>query len=400
MPIVPGLFTLHWPRVVAFALFGFVALVASISALQWPRLAGLLFLLAAPITSSCFIWWVRREAPNESVPFGDLALIFAVSSLPFIILGVFWLVSCRACWPTIMPSRPSKKLFSPARVAGSAVALCMLAGLFLALYLPVNGFVCHPYPPITAPQQPDQAVFTAKILVGSHGFAPLRHLLASWSLLRVDRRFWGVSSWTGFVILRIELPKQYADEYLIDGRRSQGLLMHFLPVIEFDDCSHTKPLDHAAVDLRLLQDGPPKSGVRIIGRVYEGELITNKPVPAVKLWIAGPAGTIATITDAQGIYDLVGLPAGHYSIRVDPAFLHRHRPYSQETDLKSGEIWVPSLITDIYGEYAPLKELKKLYCAFRVTDLVCAKRTILPQQKKLPTQKSNLQMFCPMCART
>lgn len=238
-------------------------------------------------------------------------------------------------------------------VEGPVFVLCMLSGLLLALYLPINGWACHQNPPITAPQYPDQAVFTAKALVVSHGFAPLRNVLSSWSLLRVERRFWGVSSWTGFVILRIELPKPYADEYLIDGRRSQGLLMHFLPVIEFDDCSHTKPLDHAAVDLRILQDGPPKSGVRIIGQVYEGELITNKPVPAVKLWITGPAGTIATITDAQGIYDLVELPAGHYSIRVDPTFLHRRSPYSREADLKSGEIWSPILTTDIYGEYAP-----------------------------------------------
>src|SRR5260221_7655741 len=111
MPVSPGQFIPNWPRAVVFALFGFVALTASISALRKPRLAGLFFLFAAPITASCFTWWVRRESLNEGVSFSQLILVFIGTSLPFVAISVFWLVTCRAGWPAIMTPRRSKKLF-------------------------------------------------------------------------------------------------------------------------------------------------------------------------------------------------------------------------------------------------------------------------------------------------
>jgi hypothetical protein len=101
-----------------------------------------------------------------------------------------------------------------------------------------------------------------------------------------------------------------------------------------------EPIGRAAVDLRVLQDGPPSSGVRIIGRVYADTYGT--PASGAKVLITVPGGSISTTTDQQGIYDLVGLPAGRYSVRLEPGIATM---YSHETeqDVKSGEVWGATL---------------------------------------------------------
>jgi hypothetical protein len=99
------------------------------------------------------------------------------------------------------------------------------------------------------------------------------------------------------------------------------------------------------VDLRVLQDGPPKDGVRIIGRVYTGMYVTSEPARGIKLLITGPGGSISTTTDHQGVYDLVGLAPGHYSVDVESGSHSDYRDRAQ-ADVKSGEVWEATLIAN------------------------------------------------------
>ena len=112
-------------------------------------------------------------------------------------------------------------------------------------------------------------------------------------------------------------------------------------MVELYPCCHTGPIGRAVADLRALQDGPPKSGVRIIGTVYTDMYVTSEPARNVEVIVTGPKGNISTTTDQQGVYDLAGLPEGHYSVTVnaDHYFFH-----SAVADVKSGQVWGTTLI--------------------------------------------------------
>ena len=58
--------------------------------------------------------------------------------------------------------------------------------------------------------------------------------------------------------------------------------------------------------------------------------------------VSGPGGSITTATDQQGIYDLVGLQAGHYSVQFESKKQCTYC-YTPEADVKAGEIWEPQM---------------------------------------------------------
>jgi hypothetical protein len=58
----------------------------------------------------------------------------------------------------------------------------------------------------------------------------------------------------------------------------------------------------------------------------------------VAVVIEGPAGAISTTTDHEGIYDVTGLPPGHYSIRVPSSRRHGSCQDVSEQGLKSGDV--------------------------------------------------------------
>lgn len=121
----------------------------------------------------------------------------------------------------------------------------------------------------------------------------------------------------------------------------QGLLTQFLPVVKVIPCNRTNLLKYATVDLRVLHDGPPRDGVRIIGEVRRGRH-WEKAAAGIRVLISGPNGMTTTETDKEGIYDVTGLPAGPYTIVADTKPL---RPESNRCEtyadagLKSGAIW-------------------------------------------------------------
>src|SRR5579863_997075 len=118
----------------------------------------------------------------------------------------------------------------------------------------------------------------------------------------------------------------------------------FFPYIEFRCGSRTAAVSDAEVDLRVLRDGPPRSGVRIIGRSLRlSSGGRYRPDAGVTVKITGPEGEVSAISDRQGIYDVHGLSPGHYSVRSDSeddadAF-YRGVYERGEGELKAGDVW-------------------------------------------------------------
>lgn len=341
MPVFPGYFEPDWPRVALFALIGFVGLLGSAIALRNPRQAGILFLLVAPITGGCCAWWLGLDRYDSSVRQGRLPLVFAAASLPLAVLGTFWLISSRLGWSApvsrLMPTRRAH-IFSAA-----LFAVCTVAGICLSFYIPRSGGgdCRQEYPPLSVQRFPDQAVFTSK-LVFAWGISRDPDF-AGWSLMRVRQVFWGLPWWgSSFLIVR-GFFKVEKGEYLVDACRSQGLLTHFLPFVEKYPCCHTQPISRGVADLRALKDGPPKSGVRVLGTVYTDMFVTSEAARNLEVIVTGPGGSVAITTDQEGIFDIAGLPAGHYSVQVKPENLRSYFNRA-EGDVKSGEIWGATLI--------------------------------------------------------
>lgn len=182
--------------------------------------------------------------------------------------------------------------------------------------------------------------FTAKILfVGPRTF----HGLSLWSIARVEERFSGSSWWpSNIVILRgIFKATDASDEYFVEGDRSVGALTRFLPLIERLDCGHTGTRDYAAVAIRILRDGAPKSGVRLIGRVYTDDRVNRLPAPGVGISMEGPSKSIISSTDGDGIYDATALPPGRYTLHLAANDASGHSAFGTKTpvfELKAGEI--------------------------------------------------------------
>jgi hypothetical protein len=140
--------------------------------------------------------------------------------------------------------------------------------------------------------------------------------MSLWSIVRIEERFSGLSWWAPNVIFvrNVFDPADASTEYLIEGTRSYGALTRFLPLVERSDCGYTDTRDHAEVAIRILRDGPPKSGARLIGRVYTDLRTDRRPVPRVGISVEGPSDSFVLSTDADGIYDVTGLPPGRYTL--------------------------------------------------------------------------------------
>lgn len=333
----------NWYSLAGFVLGGSVAVSASLLAVRRRKLAGVLFILIAPVIGWCFAWPERFGPPHGAFSASRFLSVFDWVALVFAVPGVFWVLTWWLHWPPVVvaPLAPGTRIRLTALVAVFLFVTCVTGSICLRKY-DLEG-ECRGFPSLIAQRSPDQTVFIARIVFVGYPYEPLSPF-ASWSIVRVEHRFWGLPSWApGLLILRGYFKKGERGSYLVDGRRSPELLTHFLPMIEPYPCGHTAPLDHAVVDLRLLHDGPPKTGIRIIGRVYRNIYPRGEPAPGVKLLLTGPEGNFSTTTDEQGVYDLVGVPPGHYSVDVESGS-HLIRRDKAEGDVKSGEVWESELI--------------------------------------------------------
>jgi hypothetical protein len=322
------------------ALIASIALLGSVAAITSPRRAGLFFLIAGPVMGSCFVAWWRSFRFEAGVSFLALVSTGVGLSFLFAIPGLFWLFTARAGWRPVLSSSTRVKVFA----GPCLLATCVVVGVTAWLCMPHYGsFECGVSAPVSAQRSPNHVVFVGKIVLV--GRSEDQGQFSSWSVVRVERRFWGLPWWAPRLVILFGdvFGTGNRAEYFVDGVRGAGWA-HFLPIIESYPCGRTQHLNSAAVDLRVLQDGPPKSGVRIIGQVYTAMDSTGLPAQGVKLSITGPGGKVTATTDSQGIYDLVGLPSGHYSVQVEPEGQRDHFSGAASGDVKSGEVWGTTLV--------------------------------------------------------
>jgi hypothetical protein len=285
-----------------------VPLSGSLVALRNRRRAAYLLLAPAPLVALCqgyadifYSYYVDRTT---------LLLRDGLTVAPFLALGVFWLVTHRLRWSRLLSGLPKSTKGRLATISVGCFLLFTLvigAALAIAAHTPPFGD-CGAPRPFAKQQRPNQAAFTARIMeipiLGPVGV--------------VRENFWGLRSWESTLVLLQAGPWfRTGDMWFIDGYRQDGLLGRSLPAFSLH-CTRSAQVSDAELDLRLLRDGPPKDGVRVIGRAVRFRHdFSEQGVPGVEITITGPLGNITAATDAQGIYDRIGLPPGQYTFRSE-----------------------------------------------------------------------------------
>jgi hypothetical protein len=226
-----------------------------------------------------------------------------------------------------------------------AAGLSVATILLILIYTTINRGDCAEHPPFARPLYDTQAVFVAKIVYVPVAWNPSKNY-EPWTIGLVQRQYWGLPWWTPrLVVLGHSAPYlRKGGEYFVDADRNGGRISAIIPFLEFRCSSRTKPLSDTTLELRLLDQGPPKSGVRIIGRAIRRFGVGDwRAAPGVTVRIMGPAGTYSAITNEHGVYDLIELPPGHYSVRADPEddvdTFPRENYERREGELKAGDIW-------------------------------------------------------------
>jgi hypothetical protein len=339
LPAAPYFYVDNWAVLLGAVFMGLAPLVASFFVMRNRRAVLFSYLVGAVIEAACAIWiWLSKDEWLFASP----GLNAGICGL-FILLSIFWYISQRHNWPYLFaPGHPSWWRKSAAIITGLLMLLIISLG---SIKLGVNrgSPTCSGPPPFARPMAADQAVFTAEV----RGISawPLRMIGIDYLPYGiVKEHFWGLHWWERkFVLLTLPLHQNVI--FFIDGRAMSGFLTRFLPVVELMPCTRTKPLDQATEDMRVLHNGPPRTGVRIIGTVIHTHSKPNAPREAMgmEVTITGPTGPIKIKTDKQGIYDVSGLPPGAYSAVVteEGAILrgdNNCRTYPDQ-DLKSGDIW-------------------------------------------------------------
>lgn len=319
------------------AVAGVLPLLASLLAPYNQRVAARIYLWVAPFVFFLGLLFVRALGGPVVAAVIYLCLV--------VVPGLFWRAAAKRNWPSLLGNSDlshSRRL-SPLWVCGLSCTALVVA-FFWSLGMPWWPLVgdCAGASLFDDRGTPVGIDFTAKILfVGPATYQGW----SLWSVVRVEERFSGRTWWTpDTVILRgFFKPGDRSTRHFVEGWRSHAALTHFLPVIEPLQCGHTAPVKDAVVAIRILRDGPPKSGVRVIGRLYKGGYLTNgssrAPLAGIAVNIAGPNGSIISVTDADGVYDAHG-PPGLYKLHLATGDAHVESTYLTESptmELKSGQ---------------------------------------------------------------
>lgn len=328
-----------WFLLSAAALFGSVPLFASLIATRNPRRAGFLLLFASPAAlAASFLIEIDRLHYGMVLWYVLLGYSLLATLVVFLVPGLFWLSTQRLNWPPVMPRSVSPRQ-RRLRIAGTVVLLSglVLSGaIVLAILTPPLPGDCSKRAPIST-LGPGQVVFVARV-VRTLGRCEERsgHRWCTAAVAIVQERFWGIRS---SVALLTQGFFENGEQYLLDGVHANGPLTRFLPIVGFWPCNHSARLKDAEVDLRVLRDKSPRSGVRIIGSVTQYNGRKREAAPGRNVVITGPSGPVTITTDSQGIYDLSGLPPGHYEIHSET---HGSGPWHTQCgngqELKSGEV--------------------------------------------------------------
>lgn len=276
---------------------------------------------------------------------------------PFLVFGLFWLVTHKLGWPALRPSLPrsiARRLATRVRNFTYIVIIGVVA-IFVqvALRSSLNGPDCGGHPLFSEPLFPAQSVFTARTLIVGRSLNALAWKsflpssikpwqLGDWAIARVERRLWGVP-WSRFVLLTNGFFWR-GEPYFIDGHFPDGVLTRFLPIIEAGSCARSMPLVDADLEFRVLKERQPSNGARIIGHVenlpssleYPARPTKRHYLVGLRVSLIGANGTLTTMTDQDGIYEFDGVQPADYKLKAEMsaetayARLHRGeiRPHS------------------------------------------------------------------------
>ncbi len=306
-----------WPRFLGLVLLGLIPLLGSILALRDRRQAAHVFLLAAFLVAAILI---ATEVRSHKYDENSVPVIGGITGL-VLLPGLFWRITNRWRWRPLIAGRGpgESRCRQPVILNATLLLTVVLAAAFVSLYFPAySDLNCYKgSPPVSVQTSPQQVVFTGRVLSVAH---PMPAWSSPWALMRVERVYWGLPRWMSWIVFvhgyfKLEDKGQ---EYFVDAYRSKRPLTRFLPVVEFYACCHTTLLSNAEVDVRVLQDGAPRSGVRILGRVYRIRPDARgwSFIPGATVVATSLLGSVSALTDKDGIYDLKDVPAGVYSLRI------------------------------------------------------------------------------------
>jgi len=134
----------------------------------------------------------------------------------------------------------------------------------------------------------------------------------------VGEHYWGLPWWNRKIVLltmyaQAESPLHRGEDFFVEGNHWPGGIARLLPIFELR-CTRTCPLKNAEIDLQVLREGPPRSGVRILGYTYQRNSPGWQTVPNARVFLRANSSQISATSDQRGIYDLDGLPPGTYFV--------------------------------------------------------------------------------------
>lgn len=318
-----------WLESLTLLFLGATGAAASFIAFRNRKIASLLYLIAAPLVS-LGVWYLKVSVARvlnpsvDDLTWASTAVVF----VPLILLGYFWSIAHRYHWPhmTAGTRLPMWAKLVLAAVAGVLFCGCICATSVRYAQLWWSTIDCGGPPSFSKPY-PGHAVFIARVV----------HVdTITGAMALVQQRFAGLPWWNKIVFLEFVPQKS---TWFVDGRLDEGVVTRWLvPVLDLK-CTGSAPIQDAGVELRLFRDSPHWDGVRIIGRVLGPPSRGWTPAVGATVVVEGPNGSIMTSTDHDGIYDISGLPRGHYSIRVPASRRHGNCQDFSEQGLKSGDVW-------------------------------------------------------------
>jgi hypothetical protein len=359
-----------WIIFLLIAIFGFALMIASVVALRNPFRAMIVCVVSAPllaIVSLKYYFVANAQIPTSDPDNRQWALdTYAefrannhhdlINSLIWIGiifggLAVFWLIADKLEWPRIISQRPTTISRKLTLSFSTALLFClMICATSFAWAIwprePRFSVDCNGGFPSAAQRSPEEVGAVAKVvyLIGSTAPYQGRHRSPS-ALAVVQEYFWGLPLWNHKWIFLTDGIFEKGEQLLVLGKSQNGILTRFFSFVSVAPCSRTALVEDREVDLRVMREGPPKTGVRIIGLVirYVDEHMNRAAVPGTKVIIEGPTGTMTIISDQHGIYEVSGLPPGHYLVHAD-VFDQRFKQYPscgdrEENNLKAGDVW-------------------------------------------------------------
>lgn len=190
--------------------------------------------------------------------------------------------------------------------------LALVIGCLAAIPPATLACSCRDGGPVQAtdPRYRDSSVFRARVIQFLGKTGGTKELYSDRALAVVNERYWGLPwYWPRVVILDGHGVCGYAfalgEEYLIVGHRN------WYGALDVGECSGTRPLRNAQVDMRTL-DGSRCAGPggSILGSVY-----SPAPTPNIVLTLRDSNGRPYTArTDQYGIYELRHLSPDRYTL--------------------------------------------------------------------------------------